>query len=295
VEEYGQLGRKCANVYYQYGNALLEQAEAQADLFGQVLQKEDQAQAQDDSAELLEISWECLETSRIVLSKFSDQATKEEKMLLSRVHQRLGDHLNETGNFLEASKEYRKCLSIRESFLESNDRLLADAHFTLGESLRHAKQIDKALEHYKHAHKIIQSCLDSYKKTTTTTTTTSKAEDEKKENDRPRNSSTSDEDEKKMLRSILLDIQAKIDEFEKKETKIEKKMGGSTTTIGFGGSSSSSGSMAVTSTTAPPATTVGFGGLAKKRALEASANVLSVRTVKKAKVEDEEGESKKVA
>ena len=64
----------------------MEQAEAQADLFGQVLQKEDQQQsAQDDSSELLEISWECLETSRIVLTKFESEATEEEKMLLSRV------------------------------------------------------------------------------------------------------------------------------------------------------------------------------------------------------------------
>ena len=55
----------------------MEQAEAQADLFGQVLQR-DQQQAQDDSSELLEISWECLETSRIVLTKFqSDDGGRE--------------------------------------------------------------------------------------------------------------------------------------------------------------------------------------------------------------------------
>ena len=63
----------------------MEQAEAQADLFGQVLQKEDQQAAQDDSSELLEISWECLETARIVLCKFESDSTEAEKMLLSRV------------------------------------------------------------------------------------------------------------------------------------------------------------------------------------------------------------------
>ena len=266
----------------------MEQAEAQADLFGQVLQKEDQQQAQDDSSELLEISWECLETSRIVLTKFQSDATEEEKMLLSRVHQRLGDHLNETGNFLEASKEYRKCLSIREDVLESNDRLLADAHFTLAESLRHAKQIEKALEHYKRAQGIIQLCLDSCKKVTTTTTTTTTGE--KKENDRSEencSSSNASEEEEKTLRNILLDLQAKIDEFEKKEvTKKEEPATTSTTTIGFGTSSKAATTTIGFGNKDSASTTVGFGGAAKKRALEAPANVLSVRTVKKAKKEE---------
>ena len=209
-------------------------------------------------------------------------------MLLSRVHQRLGDHLNETGNFLEASKEYRKCLSIREDVLESNDRLLADAHFTLAESLRHAKQIEKALEHYKRAQGIIQLCLDSCKKVTTTTTTTTTGE--KKENDRSeenRSSSNASEEEEKTLRNILLDLQAKIDEFEKKEVTTKKEEpAASTTTIGFGTSSKTATTTIGFGNKDSASTTVGFGGAAKKRALEASANVLSVRTVKKAKKEE---------
>lgn len=209
----------------------------------------------------------------------------------TQVHQRLGDHLNETGNFLDASKEYRKCLSIREDVLESNDRLLADAHFTLAESLRHAKQIEKALEHYKRAQGIIQLCLDSCgKKVTTTTTTTG----ERKENDRSEenlsSSNASEEEEKNTLRNILLDLQAKIDEFEKK-TESTKKDIASTTTIGFGTKTTDSNTTIGFGNNKDSAasTTIGFGGGAKKRALEASANVLSVRTVvKKAKrVEDE--------
>ena len=179
-------------------------------------------------------------------------------------------------------------MSIREDVLESNDRLLADAHFTLAESLRHAKQIEKALEHYKRAQGIIQLCLDSCKKVTTTTTTTTTGE--KKENDRSeenRSSSNASEEEEKTLRNILLDLQAKIDEFEKKEVTTKKEEpAASTTTIGFGTSSKAATTTIGFGNKDSASTTVGFGGAAKKRALEASANVLSVRTVKKAKKEE---------
>ena len=174
-------------------------------------------------------------------------------------------------------------MSIREDVLESNDRLLADAHFTLAESLRHAKNIDKALEHYKRARGIIQLCLDSCKKmsTTTTTTTSMRKENDRSEENNNLSSNSSEEEEEKTLRNILLDLQAKIDEFEKKDTKTSAStiQTNSTTTIGFGKSET-------TKTSAE--TTVGFGGAGKKRALEASANVLSVRTVvKKSKKEEQ--------
>ena len=128
------------------------------------------------------------------------------------------------------------------------------------------------------------------KKVTTTTTTTG----ERKENDRSEenlsSSNASEEEEKNTLRNILLDLQAKIDEFEKK-TESTKKDIASTTTIGFGTKTTDSNTTIGFGNNKDSAasTTIGFGGGAKKRALEASANVLSVRTVvKKAKrVEDE--------
>ena len=147
VSTYGDEHLETAPVLYQYGSALLLKAESSADLFGDAV--EDAASDKDSSApklsgvekaqraaaessataEDLEIAWEVLELARVILRK--NMENTEARILLARVHLRLGDHELDNGQLIDAIRDYSECLSLRLSSLPATDRRIADAHTSL--------------------------------------------------------------------------------------------------------------------------------------------------------------------
>ena len=55
----------------------------------------------------------------------------EARILLARVHLRLGDHELDNGQLIDAIRDYSECLSLRLSSLPATDRRIADAHTSL--------------------------------------------------------------------------------------------------------------------------------------------------------------------
>eukprot|EP00939_MAST-03C_sp_MAST-3C-sp1_P000358 g358.t1 len=304
VQEHGQLHVNCGLPYYKYGNALLQQAEAQADVFGDALApgEEDKGnQSKSDTAELLEISWECLETARVVLVKAKEDLGKENKLLLAKVHQRLGDHSNETGQFQQAVGDYDTCLKIREKEVPENYRLLADAHYSLAEALNNAKEKKKALIHFKETSLILGACLkqtiakEAEEKKKTATAPSEGITAKEKSGDKRKRSETETPSSAVVteLKQLLLDVQVKIEETEegekKKEKKSEQQQCDKTAEEAVVGTAPSNEKKEVEAKKVTPTTTVGFGsGSREKVALAVqSTNTLSVRR-KKAKIEKAE-------
>jgi len=257
VQRHGPMDKGCALAYFKYGNALLLQAEAQADVFGDALKSGETAnQGTSDTAELLEISWECLESARVVLTKAEDAAASADQLLLAKTHQRLGDHSNETGQFDQAVGDYERCLFIRQNIVPGSSRLHADAHYSLAEALSNAKKKEKAMFHFKKTADILQKCLkmalskgESKVKTASEDATVG---DKRKRDDLDEKVREASNAEAEELRRLILDVEAKIEEFEQakdiKATAVENasvkvpasKIGkddaaSCTTTIGFGG------------------------------------------------------------
>lgn len=275
VEAHGQLGRQCALAYFHYGSALLLQAESQANVFGQVLQADESGPSSgtDDTSELLEISWECLETARVVSYSISEP-NNDEMILRARIHLRLGDHSSETGQFVQAIEDYRKCLNIRVEIYDSHHRLLADAHYPLAEAYRYAKKEAKALLHYKKAHEILTECLKAAEEKARRGSENPPAGEKRKRED---GTTTVDVPEVKQLKGVIIDLEAKVEEFEKKETKEDL----SVPMKGFDDIASPPSKKKAKTDSSTTATTIGFGVSAEKKIAAAltakSTNTLSVR------------------
>jgi len=134
-------------VLFEYGSALLLKAESTANLFGDAvedaaadkdsnapaltgIEKAQRAAAESSAtAEDLEIAWEVLEVSRVILNKNLNNVHAQ--LLLARVHLRLGDHEVDNGQLVDAIRDYSACLKLRLAALAVSDRRLADAHTSL--------------------------------------------------------------------------------------------------------------------------------------------------------------------
>jgi len=108
-----------------------------------------------DIDELMGVAWECLETSRVVFSKFIDKTDKpdasdkdkvdvrETKILLAKSLLRLGDHSMEIGRFDQSIEDYKKCLEIRESIFDDSCRELPDVYSSIAYALLYASTEEK--------------------------------------------------------------------------------------------------------------------------------------------------------
>ena len=172
VEEEGDLGRGVAPVAFEYGDANLRLAvESNNEFVNAELKKRAEKKDQvsepektkdseqeeneneneeeeepsslllllnkDDILELFEISWECLDTCRVIYERMSseEQDERNQKQIRSRIAEtmmRLGDLKIEQGQFEESIPEFQKCLEIRVRDEPESSRNLATAHHSLG-------------------------------------------------------------------------------------------------------------------------------------------------------------------
>jgi hypothetical protein len=108
---------RVAPVYYEYGNALLHLSEATASVFGKdAVKGEDEDEDQND----LEVAWQMLEISRVLLAKYEGEDARIDKEL-ARVYMRLGDLGMESDLFVQARSDYEKSLAFQKKILVSKD------------------------------------------------------------------------------------------------------------------------------------------------------------------------------
>eukprot|EP00946_MAST-07B_sp_MAST-7B-sp1_P004389 g4389.t1 len=212
VATFGDQHVETTPVLFEYGSVLLLKAESSANLFGDSIEEAEQekqgkatgpsadapalsssssssssgepmsgmekakraADAANAAAADLEIAWEVLEVSRVILARHLDTPAlaTEARVLLARVHLRLGDHELDNGQLDAAIRDYKACLELRSGVLEPTDRRLADAHTSLAIAhlynsmpRENAQPIDQvrersaAAEHYDVAGDILERLL----------------------------------------------------------------------------------------------------------------------------------------
>ena len=197
VTAYDPEHLETAPVLYEYGSALLLKAESTANLFGDAvedasdkkdsnapaltgIEKAQRAAAESSAtAEDLEIAWEVLEVARVILKKNLDNV--QARILLARVHLRLGDHELDNGQLVDAIRDYSECLSPRLGSLPATDRRLADAHTSLAmahlynsvprekaDPTAQRQERVTAAEHYGLAADVFESLIEESVKTMST-------------------------------------------------------------------------------------------------------------------------------
>ncbi|ORX54743.1 hypothetical protein BCR36DRAFT_581635 [Piromyces finnis] len=187
VNQYGEFSPNCAQVYYLYGQTLLQKAIRQSDVFGekmgenvQVQEKsndiipkksmnrfsfqgdeEDEEENEEQEEDLFESAWQMLDLCRIIYEK---DTTVEGQKKLGDVIKTLGDVHLEDGNYLEAAKYYEDGLEILEKVLEPDNRTLAETHYKLALALECNEEGEKAVTHIKKAILVFKKKLESLEK-----------------------------------------------------------------------------------------------------------------------------------
>lgn len=198
VTRYGQLSPLLAPVYLAYGDALLRLSEIKADALagggagGSAGGGEDSDSSDDDDdgdgegggsgasaagedgeevadedgdgdADDEQIAFESLECARVIVSRLP--TTPVNRLMLARVHIRLGDSCVQRERFTEASHEYQRALGLTISLLAKYDRMVADILYRLGTTyvqLANEKDISEATRstHLRQAmiHMQVQHC-----------------------------------------------------------------------------------------------------------------------------------------
>lgn len=100
-----------------------------------------------------QLAWEMLELARVLFSKKSD---KEHMLKVAQVHFKLGELGLETEQYAQSLEDFTKCLDIQKSHLEPESRLIAGSHYNLGLAYTLDNKMEKAMEHFGAAKKIIE-------------------------------------------------------------------------------------------------------------------------------------------
>jgi len=190
VETYGEKALELAPLYFEYGSALLCQAQEATDVFGSAIkdaqkskrdaepskeaeeeetndgEEEEEGPTEEGVQEDLEIAWENLEVARTICS---ENETEESKKLLTEVYLKLADLNTLNGNYPQAVEDYNSSLSIREAMVEAHSRLLAEVHFSLAHAYEYYLASEKekdpnftgdqgllCLKHFRHVLEILQ-------------------------------------------------------------------------------------------------------------------------------------------
>lgn len=152
VNQYGEFAPECAPIYYYYGQALLQKAIKQNDVFGEKMEENVQLREStntkvpnksmdrfnfrgdeeetgeeepEENEDLFEEAWQMLDLCRIIYEK---DTSLEGKKKLGDVIKTLGDVHLEDGNYIEASRYYEESTKILDEVLEPDDRALAEAY-----------------------------------------------------------------------------------------------------------------------------------------------------------------------
>ncbi|PSC74146.1 TPR domain containing [Micractinium conductrix] len=185
AEHYGELAPECAPAYFRYGSTLLYQAQDSGDVFGGGVQEEEEeeapeppaagnkenggkgkapaepaghdAQEEEEEGEEsseggtdLQLAWENLETAKVIWQRQAAEAKaagddKAFAQQLADVHGLLGDVAMESDDFVTALAELDAALAYLQSFVEEDDRRIAEVQYKRCCALQFAEDVEGAL------------------------------------------------------------------------------------------------------------------------------------------------------
>lgn len=115
----------------------------------------DTAEGQEEDADVptMQLAWEFLELARLVFARHDD---RESQLNLAQVHLKLGEIQVEQEQFVDAERDFLKCLELQEKNLEPDDRLVAETAYNLGLAYSLQPNYTKAKEFYSKALAVIE-------------------------------------------------------------------------------------------------------------------------------------------
>jgi len=193
IIKHGEDSVETAPLWYEYGDCLLSkeeenpsddllgaaarEARAAAQSLGQELRGDDVTSddvtdegryevdnndEQNEEIDDLQYAWEALDYARKIYDAHPGENTD---LMLAQVYLRTGDHKRFGGFYGQAIEEYKKCMELRTACMMEHDRTLAEVHFMIAithiynsgeEDTDCQAEKERALYHYRKAHKILQ-------------------------------------------------------------------------------------------------------------------------------------------
>ncbi|XP_030016873.1 histone-binding protein N1/N2-like [Sphaeramia orbicularis] len=115
----------------------------------------------DDEVENLQLAWEMLELAKIIYKR---KDTKEDQLMLSQIHLKLGEVSAESGNCKDAKEDFNECLNLQLKHLEPDSRLLAETYYNLGLLYTNISLHEDAAESLSRSIAIINTRLENLQK-----------------------------------------------------------------------------------------------------------------------------------
>lgn len=181
TEHYGDLAPECASAYYRYGAALLYQAQDSGDVFGAGVkdgeeeeeeeggageaeddkenggkgkapaaapgegdadEEEEGAESGDGGGSDLQLAWENLETAKVIWQREGEDKNAQQ---LADVHGLLGDVAMESDDFGTALAELDAALRYLQTFVQEDDRRIAEVQYKRCCALQFSGEVEQAL------------------------------------------------------------------------------------------------------------------------------------------------------
>ncbi|KAI8580587.1 hypothetical protein K450DRAFT_236358 [Umbelopsis ramanniana AG] len=198
--QFGELAPQCADAYFMYGKALLQNAIQQNSVLGNAAAEDsaavedtetlsnprfhfegepdlreveaegddeaDDEEGQEDQEEegesdMFNDAWDVLDIARVIYGKDSSQ---EARLKLADVYSCLGDVSLETEKFDQAIPDFQSALSIKQSILDEDNRELAELHYKLALAFEYStSEQHQAIEETRNAVKVLRNRLSTLK------------------------------------------------------------------------------------------------------------------------------------
>ncbi|XP_013199592.2 nuclear autoantigenic sperm protein [Amyelois transitella] len=111
-----------------------------------------------ESEDNLQLAWEMLELSRIILDKrVTNGGGDAARALLADVHLALGEVALESETYDKAVVDMQNCLDLQKELYGTDDRRIAETHYQIGLANYLASNFEEAITHFKNAANILES------------------------------------------------------------------------------------------------------------------------------------------
>ena len=158
----------------------------------------EEAAAEEEDKDKLQVAWEVLDTARVIYLKSSNASAPKK---LTDVYMTLGDLSLENENFAQAADDFLNGVQLMEASLTEDDRILAESYFKIAIAYEYGGSLSAAIEYSKKALVVVQSRITNLSQTCDANTT-----------------------ELAELKSLVPEIEAKIVDLQAAEKSKEEQM-----------------------------------------------------------------------
>ncbi|XP_064122015.1 nuclear autoantigenic sperm protein-like [Macrobrachium nipponense] len=123
----------------------------------------DKTEEDEEEVSNLQLSWEMLELAKIIFEKQTDTNPKM-KEKVAEVFLKLGEVGLESENYTQGIEDFKRCLEIQTSVLNSDDRFIAETQYQLGIAFSFVDEFDLAIESFKAAVTVLECRISNLEK-----------------------------------------------------------------------------------------------------------------------------------